>query len=109
MSVKAAVFCISVQSAMKHPGQAKPSLKFHHLYLLPTEGFKEDDAKPKVTRVASCKPVLFILSKGFATQTVSVIVMWLFDRNGYTTALIALVERETFCCYKTLFFNGKVF
>lgn len=54
--------------------------------------------------------MLFIFSKGFATQLVSVIVTCLFGRNGYTTALTSLSgKKKLFVVTKQLFLNKKVF
>ena len=40
--------------------------------------------------------MLLILSEGFAIQIVSVLVVGLFGRNGYTTALTSLSGKKKF-------------
>lgn len=52
--------------------------------------------------------MLLILSKGFAIQIVSVLVVGLFGRSGYTTALTSLSgKKKVFVATKCLLISKK--
>lgn len=52
--------------------------------------------------------MLLILSKGFAIQIVSVLVVGLFGRNGYTTALTSLSGKRNFLLLQNTFLKKGI-
>lgn len=77
--------------------QAKPPLNFCHHRLLPCQGHSNlITTKLTIFRWHFPDQMLLILSKGFAIQIVSVLVVGLFGRSGYTTALTSLSGKKKF-------------